>query len=124
MLFTNSSTVSKFNRIGTERGYGPPDVGMIRFGTIPDPNPNASTPRTFAYIVGDRGPDERESFSEGLHLLHNPWAQTPLPLGSLRDITEHQLRDDGLVLTTFSRLDPFASKTLILHSRGVDTREL
>lgn len=91
---------------------------------IPDPNPNASTPRTFAYIVGDRGPDERESFSEGLHLLHNPWAQTPLPLGSLRDITEHQLRDDGLVLTTFSRLDPFASKTLILHSRGVDTREL
>jgi hypothetical protein len=25
VLFTNSSTVSKFNRIGTERGYGPPD---------------------------------------------------------------------------------------------------
>jgi hypothetical protein len=124
VLFTNSSTVSKFNRIGTERGYGPSDVAMIRFGTIPDPNPNASTPQTFGYIVGDRDQDERETFSEGLHVLHNPWAQTPLPLGALRDITEHQLRDDGLVLTTFSRLDPFASKTLILHGRGVDVREL
>jgi hypothetical protein len=123
VLFTNSSTVNKFNRIGTEHGYGPPDVGMIRFGTIPDPRPNASTPRTFVYIVGDRGPDERETFSEGLNLLHNPWAQTPLPLGALRDITEHQLRDDGVTLTTFSRLDPFASKTLILHSDGADVRK-
>jgi hypothetical protein len=124
VLFTNSSTVPKFNRIGTERGYGPPDIAMIRVGTIFDPSPNASTPLTFAYIVGDPTRDQRETFSEGLHVLHNPWAQTPLPLGALRDVTEHQLRDDGLVLTTFSRLDPFASKTLIIDSREVDAHDI
>jgi hypothetical protein len=124
VLFTNSSTVPKFNRIGTERGYGPPDIAMIRFGAIFDPSPNASIPLPFAYIVGDPARDQREAFSEGLHVLHNPWAQTPLPLGALRDVTEHQLRNDGLVLTTFSRLDPFASKTLTFDSREVDAHDM
>jgi hypothetical protein len=120
VLFSNSSTVSMFNRIGAERGYGPPDVAMIRFGTVFDPDPNAAAPRPFAYVVGDRDPDQRETFGEGLHVLHNPWAATPLPLGALRGVTEHRLRDDGLVLTTYSRPDPFASQTLIFQGPRAD----
>ena len=111
VLFTNSGTVAKFNRIGTERGYGPPDVAMVRLGTLPDSNPNAVTPRLFGYVV-EPNPADPETFAEGLHFLHNPWASTPLPRGALRIVSEHELLDDGRVLTTSSRLDPFISQTL------------
>jgi len=122
VLFTNNATISKFNRIGTERGYGPADVAMIRYGAIVDPDPNATKPQLFGYLVGDYEPDQRESFSEGLNLLHNPWAESPLDLGVLRNVTEHQLVDDGRVLTTCSRLDPIASVTMIFQGAGAEQR--
>lgn len=108
--------------MGTERGYGPPDVTMIRYGTIVDPDPNAVEGQQFGYVVGDYGSEEWETFSEGLNLLHNPWAETPLDLGMLRGITEHQMVDDGRVLTTFSRLDPVTSVTLIFHGPAAERK--
>jgi hypothetical protein len=122
VLFTNSATISKFNRIGTERGYGPADIAMIRYGTFYNPEPNAIKPQISGYLVGDYEPDERETFSEGLHLMHNPWAKNPLPLHALRDITEHQLLDDGRVSTTTptSRLEAFATATVICRGVGAE----
>jgi hypothetical protein len=122
VLFSNNATISKFNRIGTERGYGPADISMIRYGTVYDPDPNAIEPQAFGYVVGDYGPEERETFSEGLHLLHNPWAENPLDLGVLRDVTEHQLLDDGRVLTTWTRPDPFVSVTIIFQGARSEQR--
>lgn len=122
VLFTNSATISKFNRMGTERGYGPADIAMFRYGTFYNPKPNAFKPQVFGYLVGDYEPDERETFSEGLHLLHNPWAANPLPLHALRDITEHQLLDDGRISTTTptSRLEAFAAATVICRGAGAE----
>jgi hypothetical protein len=120
VLFSNSGTVPKFHRIGTERGYGVPDVTLARVGTVVDPDPNATEPHLFGYVV-EVNPEEPETFSEGLHLLHNPWARIPAPLGALRDITEHQLTPDGLVLTTGSRLDPLVSRTFVLHGSGAES---
>jgi hypothetical protein len=88
---------------------------MIRFGTMPDPDPNAVEPQMFCYPVGDEEAGYQETFSEGLQLMHNPWAKNPLELRALRGITEHQMLDDGRVLTTSSRLDPFASVTQIFQ---------
>lgn len=120
VLFSNSSTVSMFNRIGTQRGYGPPDIAMIRIGTIVDPDPNATQPRLFGQLIGPVEPDQRETFGEGLHVLHNPWADTRLPVGTLRGVTEHRLLDDGRLLTTATRLGPFTSQTLIFEGVGAE----
>lgn len=120
VLFSNSSTVSMFNRIGTQRGYGPPDVAMIRIGTIVDPDPNATQPRLFGQLIGPVEPDQRETFGEGLHVLHNPWARTEVSLGTLRGVTEHRLLDDGRLLTTATRLSPFTSQTLIFRGAGAE----
>ena len=114
VLFTNNATISKFNRIGTERGYGPTDVAMIRWGAITDPDPNAIKPQMFGYVVGDYGPEDEEPFSEGLNVFHNPWAEHPLALGILRDVPEHELID-GLVRTTTSKLDIYGSITNIFQ---------
>jgi hypothetical protein len=115
VVFSNSATVSKFNRMGTELGYGPDDVAMIRIGAAPDPDPNATLPIPFAYVVGDYGPEEREEFSEGWHVIHNPRATLRIDPQALPGFTHHQLQDNGLVLTTSTRPDPFASQTRILE---------
>lgn len=115
VLFSNSATVSKFNRIGTELGYGPDDIAMIRVGGMPDPDPNAAEPLPFAYIVGDYEPEDHETFSEGWHVIHNPWAAVTLDPAALPGFTHHQLQADGRVLTTSVRLDPFASNTHIFE---------
>jgi len=115
VLFSNSATINKFNRIGTELGYGPDDVAMIRIGDAPDPDPNAVVPQPFGYVVGDYEPECREPFCEGWHVFHNPYADRPLPAGALPDFTHHELLDDGRVLTTSIRMDPFTSQTWIFH---------
>jgi hypothetical protein len=53
-------------------------------------------------------------------VLHNPWARNPLPLGTLRGVTEHQLLDNGRLLTTATRLSPFTSQTLIFQGDGAE----
>ncbi|MFD5659847.1 hypothetical protein [Streptomyces hirsutus] len=122
VIFSNSATVAKFHRIGTERGYGPQDVALLRYGSLPDPDPNADRPFEHAYVVGDYGPEERETFSEGFHILHNPWAGIPIADGVFPGFTEHRLWDDGLVLTTTSRPDYFTSHTLVFHAPDARTR--
>ncbi|MFD5185042.1 hypothetical protein ACFWMQ_21085 [Streptomyces sp. NPDC058372] len=95
---------------------------MLRYGSLPDPDPNADRSLVHAYVVGDYGPEERETFSEGFHILHNPWASVPIADGVFAGFTEHRLRDDGLVLTTSDRPDYFTSHTLVFHARVARTR--
>ncbi|MBZ4319917.1 hypothetical protein [Streptomyces huiliensis] len=116
VVFSNSATVAKFHRMGTERGYGPDDVALLRYGTLPDPDPNADRPVERVYVVSDYSPEEHETFSEGFHVLHNPWARVPVPDGVFSGMTEHRLQGDGLVLTTAERPDFFASHTAVLHA--------
>jgi hypothetical protein len=118
VIFTNSATVSKFARMGTERGYGPEDVAIARVGLEYDPDPNASVPVPFGYVVGDYGPQDHETFSEGFHVLHNPWTRTPLPDGALEGFTQHRLQPDGRTLTTICHPDYFLSRTWILQGEN------
>lgn len=121
VLFSNAHTIAMFNRIGVECGYGSDDVAMCRFGTMYDRDPNASKPREFSYVVGDREPGDQEAFSEGLALFINPWAETPLSSQALPSITYSELLDDGNLLTTSFGFHPFASKTAIFHNKGAET---
>lgn len=118
VLFSNNATVNKFNRIGTELGYGPDDVAMIRVGSMWDPDPNAALPQPFGYLVGEDGPEGQEPFSEGWHVFHNPHTDNPLPPEALPAFAHHELLEDGHVLTTSPRLDPFNSQTRIFRGAG------
>ncbi|MEV4249517.1 hypothetical protein AB0J63_39650 [Streptosporangium canum] len=123
VLFSNNHTISLFNRIGAECGLGADDVAQLRVGTRYNFDPNASEPELFAYVIGDSEPEEQETFSQGLHLFVNRWADTPLPPEALPGVTVHELQDDGSLLTTFgSGLNPFGSKTLIFSGQGAWAR--
>jgi hypothetical protein len=89
VLFSNSHTIGKFNRIGIEHGYGVPGVTVVRRGICYDPDPKAVLPREFGYEVVrlPRDSGMREDFAEGLHLFLNPWASTSLAPEALPGIT-------------------------------------
>ncbi|MFG1663819.1 hypothetical protein [Streptomyces sp. Y7] len=64
VIFSNSATVAKFHRMGTERGYGPDDVALLRYGSVLDPDPGADRPRPHAYVVGDYGAEDHETCTQ------------------------------------------------------------
>ena len=108
VLFSNSGTVSKFNRMGQQGPFHNPRITLLRFGECVDPDPNAVKPSGFHYKVGD--PDWTEWWGQGLEMFHNPNAEFPINPDLFPDIAHHRSRD-GLMLTQGPPFQPFNSVT-------------
>lgn len=115
VLFSNSGTAAQFNRIGAQRGYTDPATLISRVGTCADPDPDASLPALFGYVVGDGW--HTETFSEAMHVLHNPNAAMPLPKGALPGAAEWA-EENGLLTTTHYGFSPFGGLTSAWHGPG------
>jgi len=114
VLFSNSHTIAKFNRIGTELGMGHPGTALVRVGTCYNYDPNAVEPNQFAYIVGEQHDEGLETFAEGLHLFINPWAAIPLSPAALPLIVVYRMSDNGVVVPDVPvGFHPFVSKTFV-----------
>lgn len=111
VLFSNSGTISKFNRMGLLAGFGSGRVQMIREGYAYDPNPNAADPRPFRHVVG--APENQEAWIEGLDVYHNPRAAIPLHSSLLPGAAHVRLRDDGQIIAVTPDWHPLGSITLI-----------
>lgn len=96
VLFNNSATLPKFNRMGFVAGFGSRRVQMVRTGKALNPDPNAAEPFPFTIAV-----DEvyQESWSEGLDIFHNPHAFHPLDPRHFPTAMHHHLQSDGQVLS-------------------------
>ena len=53
VLFSNSGTINKFNRMGQQGAHPDPEMVMLRYGTCYDLDPDAAVPQYFRYQVGD-----------------------------------------------------------------------
>jgi len=76
VMFSNSGTISKFNRIGKLKGYCDSSIRMLRVGQMYNPDPNSAFPILFKYFVGENGPSE--NWSQGISMYHNPNAKYPI----------------------------------------------
>ena len=94
VLFSASGTLSKFNRLGRQAGFIPPDVLMYRIGTHYDHNPNASLPKPFRYLVDETC---SETWGEGLSMFHNPNAKRPVPVELFPSIAHHRFKNSQIV---------------------------
>lgn len=120
VIFNNSGTVAKFNRMGVYCGFGADDVLLIREGTMANNDPNASKPKYFRVVVNSDGYEE--SWIEGMDVYHNPNAIIPFPPELLPSASHHFLLEDGQVETrTSAEFHPFGSITK--HMIGVDVQE-
>jgi len=109
VLFSNSGTISKFNRMGLLAGFGSKRLVLKRVGTAYNHDPDSVEPLVFEQIVG--GPDYGERWCEGVNVFHNPRAIHPLDPAMLPEAAHHRLRDDGLMMSVTPEWHPFGSIT-------------
>ena len=86
VMWSNSGTVAKFNRMAAGLGLGAPGWEIHRFGTELDPQPGTTKPALFIERVEPCG----EPWEEGLVVMHNPRAKVPLPLCAFEGVTQIQ----------------------------------
>jgi hypothetical protein len=116
VLFSNTGTIPKFNRMGHQGPYRSGKVRMIRVGNCHDHDPNAVEPRTFFYEVGDPS-QGMEPWREGTILIRNPGAKHPVPPGWLGTGAEENLENGAVVSTFFDDFQPYASLTHLYPGR-------
>ena len=110
VVFTNSGTVPKFERMGYQSGIGHDTIDISRVGSCLSPGPNTMDPSWFSYSLDD--PPLVESWGEGLAVLHNPHCLRPIPNDLFPEGVQSSMQD-GRLVTEAARWHPFASKTLI-----------
>lgn len=114
VLFSNSATTSKFNRMGFLAGYRPEDLAMIRVGTCYNHEIQATEPLRFRYVVGDPSAPV-ETWAEGLSMFHNPKALVPVPQELFPGIAHHWLDNQNRMRSTIPPFHPYGSITQILN---------
>lgn len=108
ILFSASGTISKFNRLGRQAGFGDPNILMIRRGACHNHDPNASKPHMFSYVV-DESTDE--TWAEGVSMYHNPRALFPVPVELFPSIAHHRF-EEGQIVSSLPEFHPYFSITL------------
>ena len=109
VIFSNSGTISKFNRMGVLGGFGSDRVLMVREGTRFNHDPNAEKPKCFRHVVN--APDYCECWAEGLEVFHNPNALYTLSEKVLPSAAHIYLQKDGQVIAHTPDWHPFGSIT-------------
>jgi hypothetical protein len=112
VIFNNSATISKFNRMGLLAEFGSKRLVLVREGTAYNPNPNSVEPRQFSRIVG--APGYVETWVEGLDVFHNPKAKYPFDPRMLPAAAHHRLLDDGRMASVTPDWHPLGSVTRII----------
>lgn len=111
VIFNSSATISKFNRIGLQAGFGSDRVRLFRFGKVcKNENGNPHIADYAHYVSADA---MAETWSEGLEVFHNPRAIHPLPVEMLPDAAHHFMPDDGLMRSRLPDRFPTQSFTTI-----------
>lgn len=112
VLFSNSGTISKFNRMG-QQALGPSrKLKMLRMGMAQNMDPNSATPDPFIYEVGEAGAPV-ETWRQASTLILNPIAAHPLPKNWLGAAVELRKEGDKIVATAAEPFIPHSSGTRI-----------
>jgi hypothetical protein len=108
VLFSSNATISKFNRMGRQAGFGDPNVIISRYGKRYDHDPNSCSPIAFQYEVNE---NSQETWGEGLSMFHNPNAIHPVPEELFPSIAHHHFQD-GQFVSIIPDFYPFFSISL------------
>ncbi|MCH7759071.1 hypothetical protein IID20_01815 [Patescibacteria group bacterium] len=109
VVFSNSGTISKFNRMGLLAGFGSSRVQMVRIGSSVNHDPNSAEPKTFKHLVND--PSYKETWVEGLEVFHNPRALHPIDPIIIPGASHHRLLENGQIDSLSPEWHPLASIT-------------
>lgn len=114
VLFSNSATISKFNRMGFLKGYRPENLYLIRAGACYNHEPHATEPLMFRYVVGSPSAP-KETWAEGLSMFHNPKAAVPVAQDLFPGIAHHHLDAQKRMRSTVPAFHPYGSITQVIN---------
>lgn len=112
VVFTNSGTLTKFDRLGFHHGYGAKTHLVQRFGTSLNPHRDAMDPTVFLYDVGQ--PPFVETWLQGLVVNHNPSAVVPLPEDFFGPVVNAQV-ENGRLAHSVRDWHPISTSTLVCN---------
>jgi hypothetical protein len=108
ILFSSCATISKFNRMGKQAGFGNEKSKLIRMGSFHDHTPNTDKPRFVMYEVGE---DSIETWSEGVVIYHNPNAKIPLDPNVFEETVAQCFFKDTKLVSFFPEIFPYNNLT-------------
>jgi len=111
VLFSNSATISKFNRMGKLAEFGDPSVEILRVGMKHRWDPNATEPLPFSVQV--KPGEYTETWSDSVRIFHNPRALIPIPEELFDGCSQYWL-EDGRRVARLIEHHVYASRTLIM----------
>ena len=115
VIFTNSGTNAKFQRMGYQHGIGCDNLLMKRIGFCLNPDPDAMDPSFFSFCMSS--PPLVETWGQGLVVLHNPNATYPLPKKFFPNAVEGFV-EDGKFRSELLGWHPITSTTMIGYHEG------
>lgn len=111
VMFSNSGTISKFNRMGLIARFGSDRIRMFRRGAAYNHSKDALEPVVFFKDLSD--PGYSESWVEGMSVFHNPSALKPLDIRMLPGAAHHFLERDGTLRSLIPEWHPLGSWTIV-----------
>lgn len=112
VIINPQGTLVKFNRLGLLAGFGDPRVRMVRTGLRRFDGEADPRPRPFKEDVHAEG--YRESWVEGMVVLHNPEALIPLDRSLIPGASHEYLQPDGVIMSALPDDPPtYFSRTRI-----------
>lgn len=129
VLFSNSATLAKFNRMGFLAGWRPPGLTMRRQGILYDRTPGALEPIDFNLQVDSAEYQALwpwgEAWCQELEVFHNPLAKHPIPFDLIPGATHWFERDGNIECSTIWANSVLSSITqLRLASKPAATSEV
>ena len=111
VMFSNTGTLSKFNRMGYQSGYDIAGIELSRFGLRHDSNPNSASPALFSYDLSDGS--HYETWGEGLVVILNPYAKHPLPTHFFPEVSCYSYLKNGTATADTLPFHPYNSITIV-----------
>jgi hypothetical protein len=117
VIVNAQGTLLKFNRLGYLAEFGSRRVCMVRTGFARgEGDPKDPAPKPFKQNV--RQPGYRESWAEGMVVLHNPHARIKLHPEMIPGASHEFLQPDGSIMSLLPEFHPVFSQTEIKVSEN------
>lgn len=113
ILFSNSGTYSKFNRMGYQAGFHKGNINLQRIGGYYIPDKESTYIMPFHYDLDDLD-SPSEEWGQGITYIHNPNALYPLPK-TLFPNAGHIYLEEGILFNDYPTFHPQTSHTYTFH---------
>ncbi len=120
VLFSPCGTITKFNRMGVQAGYGDSNYTLLQMKICYNHLQNAIYPNMFFNVIDEKC---NETWADGIQIFHNPMAETPLN-PELFPHAGHHYYNDGLLYSDMPLNSTISTITWNIKNLPIKIRNL